>query len=124
MWTCPRKPDWNSRKKGLMGNNGKVIHTKVLVPSDLDMVTLVDAVEARFLRLLEEHQRIRGTELYPPKDLDADMLLWRTLHARHVKRDFRHTDDEKKAVRRVAEWTLQENCKLRNQVYKPVEWKD
>ena len=99
-------------------------HSNMLKLSHPDLVQLSDAVESRFIDLLGTYYRVKQEKLMPPKYLDVDMVLWREMVIRHKKRDLRNTDDEKKAVKGVAEWTLQENCKLKNQPYIPLDWGD
>ena len=114
----------SSKKNPMAKKNGQKIHTNMLQPSTQDMVALALAVEERFLDLCAAHRRIKGVEIRIPPSLDRDLLLWRTLRVRHKKGDFRNTDDEKKATRRVAEWSLEQNCLLRGQTYKKIEWSD
>lgn len=103
-------------------NSGAKIHTNRLRPARHDEVAIGLAVEDRFLTLCESHKRIRGIDLAIPPELKPAAYLWRTAVARHRMGDFRITDDEKKATRAFADWTLRVNCELRNQTYKPVEW--
>ena len=107
-----------------MAKNGRFRHKDVLVESPPDVVALADAVESRFIELCGMFYRMHGVELVPPKDFDSDMFLWRKMRLRHKRGDFRHTRDEQLATRRIAEWTLRENAKLKNQPYEPVQWKD
>lgn len=107
-------------------NNGKseIVHRNVLVRSDEDIIKLGEAVEERFVGVLDLHLRVLGFPLTPPSDLNNDMILWRTMRMRHQKGDKRNTDDEKRATRRVAQWTLNVNCMLRNQPLQVIHWKD
>jgi len=68
--------------------------------------TLVQAVEIRFIELRQLYETTKGDELIPPSYLDQDMLLWRTVRQRQRTNDFRMTQDEVSAVRRIAQWTL------------------
>jgi len=99
-------------------------HSNVLKVSGPAIVGLGNAVTSRFLDLCGTYLRVNGVELDIPKYLDVDMFLWRTMSLRHRKGDYRNTDDEKKSVRRIADWTLQENCKLKGQEYVPLDWGD
>lgn len=99
-------------------------HSNMLKPSHTDLVQLSEAVDSRFVDLLGTYYRVKHEKLMPPKYLDVDMVLWRVMFARYKKRDFRNTDDEERAVRRIAEWTLEENCKLKGQPYVPIDWGD
>ena len=106
-------------------NNGqKSIHFNMLVPSREDLIALCLAVQDRFLSLSEMFERTHGYPLIPPASLDSDMLLWRTMAVRHKSGDYRHTDDEKRSLVKVANWTLEEKCKLTGQTYVPFEWHD
>lgn len=81
-------------------------------------------VERRFLDLTETYYRIKGVQLLPPKEMNKDILLWREMAVRFKKRDYRCTRGEILALRTVAQWTLDENCKLRNQPRKTLVWPD
>jgi len=93
-----------------------------LKPSVPDTIALSSAVQSRFLDLCEAYLRIRGVELSPPPSLDADMLRWRTMAVRFKKGDFRNSEGELKALRTIAQWTLDENSELRNQPKVSVDW--
>ena len=105
-------------------SNGKAIHNNKLIPSDPDMVMLGQAVESRFLDLCEAYFRIKCVELTVPAGLDRDFLHWREMRVRHNQGDLRHRESEKISTRNVAQWTLDENCKLRNQPMQVLEWGD
>lgn len=107
-----------------MPSNVRKIHNNKLQPSGADIISLGEAVHERFLGLCETYSRVKKVELIPPKYLDKDMILWRTMMVRHYKGDFRNTEDEHKAIKRIAEWTLKENCTLKGQEYVPLEWGD
>ena len=102
----------------------KRIHQNRLHPSAADEIALAQAVGERFINLCGAFLRIRGTQLAPPADLDADMLRWRTMCVRHRKGDFRNSRAELLSTRAVAEWTLAVNAELRNQPKPVVEWRD
>lgn len=104
-------------------NGKKVIHAKVLGASDPDLVVLGEAVQQRFLDLLGSWERVRGERLIPPAELDSDMLLWRTMVVRHRKGDYRNTADEENATKRIAQWTVDKQCELRNQPRKIIDWR-
>jgi len=108
----------------MSGRNNGAIHRNRLLPSDEDLVQLAEAVEQRFTSVLDLHERVLGFPLCPPTELQNDMVLWRTMIMRHRKGDKRNTDDEKRAVRRIAQWTLDQNCILRNQPLQKLAWKD
>lgn len=96
----------------------------ILLPSNPDLAELAAAVEGKFLELCQFHRRVAGFDLAIPEWLRQDALRWRRMVLRHRHGDFRHTSSEKKSTRAVAEWTLSVNCKLRNQVYVPMVWRD
>ena len=99
-------------------------HGKKLRPSTLDDIQLAYAVETRFLDLCGTYLRVRGVEIPIPSSLNADLLRWREMRVRHNKGDYRNSEAEKKSVRTVAQWTVTENCELRGQENKIVEWGD
>jgi len=95
-----------------------------LVYSEPDEVGLVRAVEDKFLTICENTLQRTGKKLSVPQELMRAMFLWRQARIRHKNRDFRHSDDEMKATKEVAEWTLEVNAVLRGQKEVPkVEWK-
>lgn len=105
-------------------SNGRPIHTNVLRVSRPDDVTLGQAVHERFVEVLDLYLRSKDEKLVPPKMYDKDMILWRTMVMRHREGDYRNTDDELKATKRVADWTYQRKCELVGKEYTPIEWGD
>ena len=97
-------------------------HKNVLTPSLRDTVELCRAVQERFLGLLETHLQIKGVCLIPPKTLDAAMVRWRTLALRFASGDYRNSEEELQSLREMAQWTVDENCLLRGQPLKKVDW--
>ena len=110
-----------SRKNGKPRSS--TIHANILKPSEMDTISLADAVESRFLDLCHAWMRIRAVHLPIPSELDKDLLLWRTMRVRHKRGDFRNTDDELRATRAVAQFTVDYNRTLRNQPPEKVTWK-
>jgi hypothetical protein len=103
--------------------NGKPTrHPDRLIESPMDNVTLCIAVEDRFKTLLEQYFRVTGDQLAPPPSLAKDMYRWRTMAVRFRRGDYRNTDAELKSLRTIAQWTVDENCKLKNQEPKKVNW--
>lgn len=98
------------------------IRHNLLFPSDKNEVELCIAVEERFKDLLHTYLRVKHVQLHPPKSLEKEMLLWRTMAVRYKSGDYRHTEDEMMALKTIAQWTVDENCKLRNQPPKKIEW--
>ena len=107
----------------IMARRNNVIHNNVLQTSDQDTIQLCLAVQDRFIAITGSWLRVTGNQLIPPKNMDKDMLLWRKMVARFRRHDYRNTIDELAATRRIAQWTVDMNNKLRNQPEKKVEWK-
>lgn len=107
-----------SRKNG----NGR-IHKNVLIPSTVDEISLCQSVEENFITLCNIHKRQLGMELIPPKSLDKDFVRWRQLAVRYRSGDFRHSEEEYESVKTIAQWTIDINCRIRNQPQKKVNWK-
>lgn len=104
--------------------NGKqpTQHKDTLIPTLPDIYCLGKAVEERFLELCQAYLRIKGVELPIPLSLNRDMLRWRQMRVRHRAGDLRHTEAEFESVKTVAQWTVDENCSLRGQPRKVVDW--
>ena len=100
----------------------ELVHTNVLVPSSAATVGVISTIQDRFVDTLNMYLRVRDVELVPPKDLDRDMLLWRTMVVRYKQGDYRHTADEYESAKRVADWVHKIHCELTNQTYVPIEW--
>jgi hypothetical protein len=96
----------------------------MLIPANIDDVELTRAVETRFIDLCDTYLRIKGVTLPIPKDLVKELALWRQMAVRFKTGDMRVSVDERKAVRRFAQWTLDVNCDLRNQPKQTLVWKD
>lgn len=101
---------------------GKVVHKNVLIPSTEDTVALCFAVQERFIILLDSYAAIKGEALIPPREFDSAMIRWREMAVRFKKSDFRNSEEELTSLREIAQWTLDENCKLRNQPLKKMFW--
>ena len=104
--------------------NGKVIHTNTLKPSTKDTISLADAVEERFIQLLNLWFKSKGEKLVPPTHLDGDMRNWRMMRVRHKHWDFRNTDGELKSTKVIAQWTVDMKNILCGQPEKIIEWGD
>jgi len=102
----------------------KDIHRNPMKRSSEDTVALGDAVEHRFLSLCQSWLRIRGEVLFIPPEIDSAMLLWRKMMIRHRQGVFLNTDDELKALKTIAQWTVDMNCDLRGQDRKKVKWEE
>lgn len=98
-----------------MSKKNKNYHRNVLVSSDQDAIALCFAVQDRFINLVDSHARIKGTPLIPPSDMDKALILWRQMAVRHKSGDFRHSEEEWQALKEIAQWTIDENRKMRNQ---------
>lgn len=122
--------------------NDPIIHRSQQRPATKDEFGLSVAVEEKFKELCESHLRITRTPLLPPDDLRVDFVLWRESRVRHkrvlgksmkhgwserefarlVKRgDFTFSDDEVTAIKRIAQWTVDVNNKIRNQPEEKLE---
>lgn len=101
-----------------------IVHKNILKKSQPQTVVFCAEISERFLDLCELHGRVKGTALDIPKDLDADMLLWRQMVKRFKKRDYRNSREERDALKRVADFMMETNCKLRNVPYVPFQWTD
>ena len=95
-----------------------------LVPSTQDDVSLVAAIHERFLTLTERYKRTWNIEMEFPKHILKAIFAWRICTARYRKKDFRHTESERKYVRELAQWTVDENCKLSGQPTKKILFND
>ena len=107
----------NSRRTRRAKRNMNVLHS-----SSVDEIQLAEAVETRFLNLTGTWFRVKKEELPIPPELNGAMLAWRTMRVRHKKGDFRNSAEEYRLVKLVAQWTVDMNCKLRNQPAKKIPW--
>lgn len=95
-----------------------------LLPSDQDCMVLAESVNIRLQELSDRYRRKWFVDLLIPESLHKDVLLMHQMIARHRKKDPRHTASEYKAVKTLAQWTLDENNKLTGQPAKKLVWKD
>lgn len=113
---------------GRYKKNGAVqsqkIHLTKLVPSTRDLVELGAAVQERFVKVLNLWLRVHGEPLVPDAEYDQDMINWRQMVMRHKEGDYRNTEDEKRSVRRIAQWTLDVNAELTKTPRQVLEWGD
>ena len=65
--------------------------------------------------------RVRAVDLPIPKELDRDLYLWRCMIVRFRIGDYRYKEDELKALKKIAQWTFDVNCALRNQPTQKLE---
>ena len=105
-----------------MGNNGKQIHTNTLNPSDLGHRQMLVEMEERFLTVCNRYIKKWGIELVIPESLRPDFVRWRQMVSRHNKGDYRHTEAEWESIKSIAQWTVDENCKICDQPPVTVEW--
>jgi hypothetical protein len=96
----------------------------MLIPASIDDIELSLAVEQRFIDVCGTYQRLKHVQLTIPKDLQADLTLWRRSVVRFRSGDMRVSPDERKSLRRIAQWTLDVNCEIRNQPKQKLVWKD
>jgi hypothetical protein len=108
--------------------NGKSknIHSDNLKPSSEDVRALAESIEPRFVQVCETYGRKWGDGQVPR--IDAEMQKhferWRQVVVRHRQGDYRHSLSEYKSMKAVAQWTVDENCKLCRQPSKLIEWSD
>lgn len=93
-----------------------------LLPATLDDISLSEAVQERFISLCEFHAQVKGFALVPPKEMDRDLIRWREMVVRLRGGDPRAKESEIIALKNVAQWTVSENAKLRNQKDTQVQW--
>lgn len=89
-----------------------------------DTVALVQAIESRYADLLDLHVRLKGIELPRPREIQTCANTWFAVLVRFQKHDHRHSEDELKAVRTFAQWTLNVNGELRGQKATTITWVD
>ena len=104
-----------------MTNNGR-LHHEILQDSAADDAALGEAVQTRFVELLNDWLRTRGEKLVPPPELASAVRRWREMCGRHARGDFRHRDSEIQATREVAQWTVDRKMELAGQAPKEIEW--
>jgi hypothetical protein len=97
------------------------IHLNVLQQSDAGAILMVGCLEERFLTTIRWWQQLRGEDLAPPAELDGDMHRWRTCKERHMRGDFRHTEDEWNSMKRLADWTMKIKAELFHEPYVPMD---
>ena len=107
-----------------MSKNGNMRHHRKLVVSSQDDIALCVETEDRFLNICGTWLRVKKEEIDIPQDVHADMYQWRVMRARHKKGDFRHTGAEMKALRNVAQWTLDMKKDVCNQPREQIKWRD
>jgi len=110
----------------MSNRNGRVRRSSPdrLTISDADTIALSDAVHDRFVRVADEWLRSCKEQLPIPKEIDQDLLRWRTMVVRFKSGDFRNTESELMALKTIAQWTVDVNNQLRNQPDKRVKWKE
>lgn len=90
-------------------------HPDRLVPSDPDMISLCAAVVDNYNMLVKSYERIKKEPLLISSEMEPVRQRVAVLVARYEKDDFRHSESEKKALRRFADWTLEINHSIRGQ---------
>jgi hypothetical protein len=94
-----------------------------LTPSDPDMQHLVRSVAERIRTVSEMYQRQWRTPINT-KLITRDLERFNVIMERYHISDFRHTESEKKAVRTLAQWTIDQKAALVGQPTKKLTWKD
>jgi len=95
----------------------------ILRPSSRDTVQLGLAIQERYENVVGSWRRIKKQPLLIPPQIAADLKLCQAMVRRHKKMDYRHSEDELKASRNLAQWTCDVNCELRNQPKTKIQWK-
>lgn len=108
----------------MSNGNGKPIHRDALVESSRDDVRLAFEVERGFLTICELHARAFDEPLPIPRELEQHILRWRAMRIRHRNGDLRHAESEKKSLKVVAQWSVDENSRLRGQPITKIQWGD
>ena len=101
----------------------KNLNSDRLELSDKDMQALVMSVAARIRTISEMYQRQWGIPISTIL-ITRDLQRFNSLMERYHTSDFRHTESEKKAVRILAQWTVDQKCALVGQPTKKIEWND
>lgn len=103
--------------------NSRKIHTNRLREATPDNLALLVAVDIRFREVTASYARVHKM-CVPPTSLDKDLVLWRTFFVRAKSGDKRCTRDEVRAVRRIAQWTLDMKKDLVGEPRIQLEWPD
>ena len=99
-------------------------HPNRLIPSDPDMVSLCAAVATNYNKLVQSYERIKHEPLLISNDMESTVQRVMVLVARYEQDDFRHCESDKKALRALAQWTINVNCDIRNQEPRILSWVD
>lgn len=94
-----------------------------LAPSDKDMQFLVMSVIDRIRTVSEMYLRQWRTPM-PTASIERDLHRLNTVFERYEGGDTRHTESEKKSVRILAQWTIDQKATLVGQPTKKLEWVD
>ena len=95
-----------------------------MIHSTKDDIMLCYEVGKRLIELRDKLIRTTGNDLIVPESLRADMIRMNRLAGRYKRDDYRHRDSEKKAVKVIAQWTLDLNCAICGQPSVVLQWKD
>jgi len=98
------------------------VSSDLLVAAKQDDLHLAAAIEPRFLDLCDAYKRIKGEHIPIPVPMMKTITLWRRCLIRFKRGDFRISSSEKKACKEVAQWTVDENGLLRNQLPVTINW--
>jgi len=107
-----------------MSRKHNKVSDTILKPSSKDTLLLFTAVGERMEDVIGTWRRVNQTDLLIPEVLYTEVQFWNRMKVRYEKGDMRNTRDELRALRLLAQWSLDMNCKLRNQVPKIIQWKD
>jgi len=73
---------------------------------------LIAEVQDRWCAVSTQNIRVLGTTLSVPADLETDWRLFMRLRNRYDTGDFRHTEDELRAMNRFMGWIVEVNEEL------------
>jgi len=100
------------------------IHGDSLKPSDQHTCVLGEMIGNKFEEVIDEYMHKWQIAIQIPDEIKKAAVLWRTMVVRHRNNDQRHTDSEYKAMRVVAQWTLDMHMDFRGQPRKELEWRE
>jgi len=92
--------------------------------SSIDDVSLVLTIAEKYRELVDLHRRVRGRDLVVPLELNFDWNMFTVVLNRYRRGKFFHSEEEKRAVRNIAQWTVDVKRSLCNQTPVKLFWVD
>ena len=90
-----------------------------------DDLSLIHELSKRLLDLHDLYQRVHGVECMIPKDMENDFKRFNALkHRCYVLNDCRISESETKAVRTIAQWSLDVKKSICGQPRQVLQWRD